>query len=1444
MWIKKTSLDIEILRSSGYEQQDFCSTYWCVDVAKNPHELLKAGPFVCALENSILDIIRLPLAPYIYKLLEQNLLSPVFVEDACTPARRRIWRRVVLLDIYVRTEGIPPPSGPECYFCSSEPLNFYMPCSQSLMLQIDDRKGEFLDIIRRLRINNDIDVDDELPRDLFDNAANNCIDIICFEAVSISEDLRYPERNKDFIRDFCNYFSVKILKNTEELERINIFKWALSNFVDFEKIECVDFLTLVAYLHAGLWVYGHIINAICHIVKLCMNSVDLSTLNVAELIWFQNTITGTTTKSADEKNVSMKEVNNTKIQMIENGSDVLMFDDQADEMVEIKCLMEEMVTFVSFPMPYGDDSGSNIYSLSEEHDESTVCITDSNEHGDTTSLSREHFMKVLCMSLLPTKKVFDTLVVDEWIALVRNILPLAHIINDECHELTALKFCQELTEDFVKTGLSIPVSCITDFGQCILDNNGKLDALAVCECLHSILRKLQIEQSVKQAILQKLFCSYILRCMISSPENTEPLTFTLTKIKENEMFDPEMSYYGQVVKFAVIIDLNDNRDAYFNMLMNEKSCKTDEIVGMCFDSYLVDLDVTDIKNMSLPILLLHVLENYAFDECLTIEHLESVQSSSDEILQCLSRSIQIIETEIFSLKFIVALAFVKKILVVFVDLLDSTKYDCSAMPTLAQHINSIMTITSNTEYNILFSTETLHFFLKHINQRFGCQDIARKCQMMEPYIPVLKEVVCTWKDSFVEKSAVFNPLFLHLDPASFDMFLAHMKSVGSKNNTLHNILLERNDMLKFVGVLAQCFFMRKCLKENDDTEIQIAEQIAAMIDKATIIEELKCIINGLLGVKEFKHNLFNLSVMVRTPQPQISSVIVHLACIVGTITRYESFWYQTVMMPLSSAVNGLPLIPFEKFEKEHELPEAFSGMSNVCCNIMQFFLHSGLVISFGLNKLSSLNVLNLKGYDNDYIDMQIRQYWQNLQQVLQLSCYDMCILLHSILFNSLHLFTAEPDGTSLKESGTILMQKHVVVINEILPNRFAHIHSSKRHCALLCGEGDSSVEKCVTEVDPCNYSLNINSFTHLFRVYTKPTKECFFANLHIAARNDFPVLHLVIDHMEKLSLPQKILSILKWHLSLVIYASYKFRKVDFKEMTITKLFAEENDDKKKQVLKTRFEAFKKDWNDIRSFHCFQSCDKDSESLEIMHTMLKMSSATIIGENSSLYRVVEKLIQIQNNFLSEACSMKSMKENPITVSLLDIRSKDLLNFKWSDRFLTFSQCDTRYGLEKKIDFDFEKIEQEIKAEVLFGKCFITIQDLPQIIFSDELFQNTVELLKEIQRNVQQCLSSSNNVIRPDQPLIDYIFDEHFWWKDDFQNEFVLSGQSRIPLRELLSPTIQVEHIYETIQYVKDLLEDSKQKAARISGINSTYQTAKQNELPKRTRSKAAMKMMKT
>lgn len=130
------------------------------------------------------------------------------------------------------------------------------------------------------------------------------------------------------------------------------------------------------------------------------------------------------------------------------------------------------------------------------------------------------------------------------------------------------------------------------------------------------------------------------------------------------------------------------------------------------------------------------------------------------------------------------------------------------------------------------------------------------------------------------------------------------------------------------------------------------------------------------------------------------------------------------------------------------------------------------------------------------------------------------------------------------------------------------------------------------------------------------------------------------------------------------------------------------------------------------------------------------------------------------------------------------------------------------------------------------------------FSKSNMKSIEKLSHAVKVFVHRCLSSNDNVIRPDQSLIDYLCDEHFWWKDDFENGYVLCEHLRISLKELLSPAIQVEHICEALQCIKESLEDSKQKDARVQGISIGYQTTGLNELPKRTRSKAAKKFMKT
>ncbi|CAG2207748.1 RNF213 [Mytilus edulis] len=1540
-------------RSFGYDLQNFGSTSWCFDVAKNPYELLKAGSFIDALEHSIQEIIRLPLTLFIFKLVEQNLLNPLFVEDASTPERKLIWKQMVLSGHYISTDDIPPPSGPECYLCSSDPLNFYMPCSQLLMMQIDSRKNEYLAIIGRIRIDNSIDPDEEMPKDLFENTTTSCIDFICHEAFYISEEFTYTDRNKDFIRDFCNYNSFAILSETNELQRINIFKWALSNFIDLGKLENADFLCLVSNMHAGLWVYGQVINAICELVNLLIRSIDISILPIPAMSWFKEFV----------NEASYFVTQNNEIQHDNEHLSISCNDSSEMNEYELKTL-NNVSTHDVESSNISDSSGTanNSYigannkpSRNNENDMIARLRDAKMQPGcdmiqnKSSSMSREQLVKHVCLSLLPTREVLKDLDINEWLCLIRNVLPLAQSVHDDSCELTALKFCQDLVDVSV-VNQNIPVTDINDLGHCILECNGNLDSTNVCK----------------------------------SPGNTEPLKFVLREITRKTFLDQTLKYFGQVVKFAVIIDLSENMDIYVNMLKDEDSFEDEENFSFCFDYYLTNLVITNTDNLSLPILLLDTLEHYAFDEYLTIENLKSVDSSSNEILQCLSQSCQIMETADFCLKFIVALAFIRKFMALFVDLLESTKYNCCTFPILSQHINSAMDVSTKSGFRELISSEILHLFMKHIDHRMGHQHIQKICRRVESYIPVFTNV--QWETKYVEKSSVFNPLFLHLDKECFNLFITHINCVGHKNNKLNGLLLEKNGIWNFVCVLAQSCFMSKCLRERNDSETQVAEQISNLVQKLQITDEIKNLINKMLGRMNFKHNIFNLSVMVESPQTQIISVIIHLACIVGNVASHDNFWYQLIMKPRSIASCNVPYTMFKNVH-ENESSNEFSVIPNVVGHILQFLLHGSLVLSSELETISLEDVKNSVGFDcgdiQDYLEMQLQQYWQSLENVLQLNSNDLCILLHSILFKSLNLFTVKHQCEDVEDAYTRFMTDQECRIHQIVMERYIIIQESKQHSASLYDKSETSIENCVLEITPCQSSSNMTFVTQLFRVYKKPSKLIMLSDLHMKTKKEFPFLRLVIENLDKLCLPQKMLSILKWHLTLVTYVSNKYRKVDFKDVTVSKLIADEHDDKRREVLKLSFESFKNDWNEIRSRHWQLLNTEDTILLESMQPMTKMNYAAICGEKSQLQIVINSLAKIQNNFLCLAHSLKSIKETPKTVPLLDVRSKDLLRFEWNDHYLQFSQCDSRYGFSQKIDFDYEKIEQEMQAEVLFGKCFIDVKVLPKITFTDDLFRNTIELLKELQSNLDQypltsdikkeveqkserdasqisdllthtgivlslirktgaqseqpiseylqrwetvfgisslesnifpeeikighiitfyqwleelngenlanslgdtyrmqlpregrdcllrfskgnmksieklahavkvfvhrCLSSSDNVIRPDQSLIDYLCDEHFWWKDDFENGYVLCEceHLRLSLKELLSPAIQVEHICEALQCIMELLEDSKQKDARAQGISIGYQTTGLNELPKRARSKAAAKkFMKT
>jgi hypothetical protein len=111
--------------------------------------------------------------------------------------------------------------------------------------------------------------------------------------------------------------------------------------------------------------------------------------------------------------------------------------------------------------------------------------------------------------------------------------------------------------------------------------------------------------------------------------------------------------------------------------------------------------------------------------------------------------------------------------------------------------------------------------------------------------------------------------------------------------------------------------------------------------------------------------------------------------------------------------------------------------------------------------------------------------------------------------------------------------------------------------------------------------------------------------------------------------------------------------------------------------------------------------------------------------------------------------------------------------------------------------------------------------------DETYHKTIpqegkDVLKKIKENnmthmeklqhpllvfVHRYLAANRTNISIDHPLIDYIDTQDLWCKGDIGTSGVVAGSDKlcIPLRDMLSPLVLVENIFETVSFIQDAIK---------------------------------------
>ncbi|OPL33843.1 hypothetical protein AM593_09786, partial [Mytilus galloprovincialis] len=552
-----------------------------------------------------------------------------------------------------------------------------------------------------------------------------------------------------------------------------------------------------------------------------------------------------------------------------------------------------------------------------------------------------------------------------------------------------------------------------------------------------------------------------------------------------------------------------------------------------------------------------------------------------------------------------------------------------------------------------------------------------------------------------------------------------------KENVLENILNgEDIDNITLLGVIAQRFYMHRSMKELNDIETRMGIEIKKMITKSKRPDAIKHICRYLLG-EEFGHELFVLSEASESPCIQAVSIILHLCCLVATKANENSIWYSCL---LNQSVSSIELLPCAT------LPVVTAAEHMV----IRILTDSVVIGSMGFNFTTSNALLNENKFTADpsrFFVNDLLNLLSDLERLLQMNSSDVCLLIHMVIFKCQDLITQKMAVSSKAVQSKHFESRYVNTIETILKNRFQVIHDSMESTCMV-EMGASCIEAYVDETAEITTENCMDGLLMiLFRKSQISSKDTFVNQLLIES-GEHLFLNLVFNNRKQLAAPKFITSLLRWHMSVVTYASYKFRKVDFKDLTVQKFFSLELDDIRRNILKKHFDQFKRSWNEIREKFLDVLNSDVTKDMEPMTLLVKMEACIVLNDDSTVLLLLKELVNIHNSFLNQSTDvkekgMKQIKIEMRKLPLLDVKPNDVIAFEWNEDWLRFSQCETEYGFGRKVNFDFEKIEDEVKKDILYGKSEIQFPaSFPKPIFTDDLFQNSVELLSEIEACIPQ------------------------------------------------------------------------------------------------------------
>ncbi|KAK3603848.1 hypothetical protein CHS0354_042856 [Potamilus streckersoni] len=1497
-----TILDEAIFKWIKEQQENVDVKNWWIEVSCDTHALYSSSTFSDALENYIAQVINDPLARILFELEKVCALSTFFHEDASADVQL-MWRKLFNEPEIFSIQNTPKPTEAECYACSSPVLHFRVPFFKVFYEKIETTKYSFLEAVQSVKSTAEIEDIDDMPEIIWKELLLHQESLITQEVPELTK-ITYKNWLEDYKTDFFDVTSYQIIKGLSDQQRVQAMRWCLLGEIELHNIHPT---AVISDMHAGFWVHSSLLQSELQLLDICneilgeksgitslLQSISKD-IEPVELFHLYVTQQEEKLKPLEDAVVSSGNATVTVDNSMQEGDQ--NFDNSSAIKTSGASIMHDTLGNKDDKIPFSEVA----ISIMPNQDKKKRC---------------ELLVEYLCKVLLPGESTLGKFSnVTVWHQRVSSVLIFANQVSMDPSVLHALRLCCDVTAQIVLTQPS-EINNLKHLGL-LLQNDLPLDAEEIRKLMKDMIETCK---GIHSDNAQRLIAAYCSRCIGANPD-TEIMIWLMDLISDGSLPDNMLTHLKPPIHHALHTELALDSNILFKLLDSD-DCSLELMEEspflMAMDTCLQKLHEDRLVDSPFPVLLIDILDQEIMRKTIA-KDIAGTNATSNPQIQYFLKADSILQSGAFSLRHVTAVAYIKSFMTVLSKDLEDRDYDTSGCQVVMQMVNAVLS------HNDEWIKSLQVFLLKCLGNGKWIFHLQRICKRLSDYLQFCAEDSWQ-KDFdliYVEISPL--SLYVSQRISSFAATFHKADDVKAIDNLVQRALSSTEDSICLYNEVMRHFYMKRLISELNDTEKTRCRLFVNCAKELKMEKHMLMVLECLSGIVDFQVDMLQLCEESPLLHGNISSFIGHLLVIMtvygSDAGQPVSLFAKGLLDPACLSCLFLPGMPDAVEVKSSQISPAFCvsedknfrilrngssvdlhtsalhkldmkfdcvpcrgyclqgtsklketdfgsrKISRLSSIISHILLHGCFVGSVAVGFASVDDIHSLVGTEikkEDTIFQLVQRMEMELEflsSYLGLQQHDTVVFLHLVLYKISDLLCSDNRSMALEAERSEWEKEFSERIEMLAVDTFGRILDIRKQQNKIFGMPGEALENCVQEVDEVELENRTQRLPSLWRSTVTPSFNSLVLVLG-GRKEDFQFLWLVLNNLAQIKLIKHICPILHWHLACFVTVSYNLKKKEAGDIVVSDFLCKESDDKRRKMIKEKYEQFKKSWDDImENIEALQEFDPDFPKLEHIHGQLPLKSCLYDGPQSTIFKVLSTLVCMQNRLIDETLKI-AISVKPLSLSFLrrgeegmipctsltDVTSRDIVNFEWDDSFLKYSQNDVRYGFGRQIVYDFETIEAEVASEILTNVKYLLIEDsLPSITYADELYQNSVAMIYQIQKNIKQEPLPPDLVVsikkkkdrdprhvsdflthlgmilsllkktsgKPDTSLVDYV-DE---WKNiltrPFNKILLPSPENSIRLCHLVSlhellEELNADSIIESLDYIRVKLASHTQK----------------------------------